>query len=191
MNPNREHELLEQILSGKTVIEWNTTDERDFILKHTPKVKTNEPFKDKKGKLRFDLIPPEMDRAFAEVATYGIQKLKSMGVTNPERNWETGLKLVADHIAALKRHVNAWELGHDIDKESGIHALKHAMWHLVAVVTQIERKRHDLDDRPIKHEVHISKEDIKGQFDIDKPGNDKGFLDRFNCEETIEEHILD
>lgn len=109
---------------------------------------TTEPYKHKKGKLRFDLIPPEMTLAFAEVATFGVEKLREHGVTNPERNWEKGLKLVEDHLAALKRHVNKWERGLDLDEESGLNHLKHALWHIAAMVTQIERGRKDLDDRP-------------------------------------------
>lgn len=112
------------------------------------KYMTKEAYKDKKGKLRFDLIPPEMDLAFAEVATFGIQKLKDHGVENPDRNWEQGLKLIADHGAALKRHFNSWELGENINQESGLNHLDHALWHLAAMVTQIKRARFDLDDRP-------------------------------------------
>lgn len=116
----------------------------------------NKPFKDKSGKLRFDLIPPEFDKAFAEVATIGIEKLKASGVENPERNWEQGLKLVGDHLAAVKRHINKWEMGEDLNKEKGmedkaLNHLKHALWHIGAMVTQIDRGRNDLDDRVLKH----------------------------------------
>lgn len=119
------------------------------------------PFKDKKNKLRFDLIPPEFDRAFAEVATMGIEKLKKSGVNNPERNWEHGLKLVSDHLAAVKRHINAWELGHDLNVEKdmplSLNHLKHALWHLGAMVTQIERGRSDLDDR-VCHKIFLGED---------------------------------
>ncbi len=106
------------------------------------------PFKQKEGKLRFDFIPPEMDLAFAEVATFGVDKLKRLGVESPDRNWEKGLKLVGDHLAAAKRHINKWERGIDLDEESGLNHLKHSLWHIAAMVTQIERGRIDLDDRP-------------------------------------------
>jgi len=109
---------------------------------------TDKPFKDKKGKLPFHLIPPELDKSYAEVAQFGIEKLKRLGVTNPERNWEKGLKLLEDHGAACERHYNLWKSGIDLDAESGLHHLKHALWHLTAIVTQVERGRTDLDDRP-------------------------------------------
>jgi len=105
------------------------------------------PYKDKMGKLRFDLIPPEYDLAFAEVATFGIEKLRKLGVKAPERNWERGLPLVSDHLAAIKRHINQWELGNDIDDESHFNHLQHALWHLGAMVTMVKRGRTDLDDR--------------------------------------------
>lgn len=128
-----------------------------------PESETTTPFKDKKDKLRFDLIPPEFDKAFAEVSTMGIEKLRRAGVDSPERNWEQGLKLVADHLAAVKRHINKWELGENLNVEKGfegqeLHHLKHALWHLGAMVTQIERGRNDLDDRPPTAE-HSNKED--------------------------------
>ena len=107
-------------------------------------------YKQKDGKLRFDLIPPELSLAYAEVATFGIEKLKSLGVEKPERNWEKGLKLVEDHLAAAHRHINKWERGIDLDEESGLLHLKHAMWHIAGMITQIERGRTDLDDRASK-----------------------------------------
>lgn len=122
---------------------------------------STKPFKDKVGKLRFDLIPPEMNLAFAEVATFGIDKLKANGVENPERNWEVGLKLVADHGAAHDRHYNKWLRGIDSDEESGLNHLKHALWHLAAMVTQIERSRIDLDDRPSKTTIKITNKQCK------------------------------
>jgi hypothetical protein len=106
-------------------------------------------FKDKAGKLRFDLIPPEMDLAYAEVATFGIQKLKNHGVENPDRNWESGLFFLADHLAATKRHMNCWERGIDLDHESNLCHLKHALWHIAAIITLIERGKSEFDDRPL------------------------------------------
>jgi len=106
-----------------------------------------KPYKEKAGKLRFDLIPPEFDLAFAEVATFGIQKLHQLGVHGPDRNWEKGLLLVADHLAAIKRHINQWERGIDLDEESHFNHLQHALWHLGAMVTMVKRGRTDLDDR--------------------------------------------
>lgn len=107
--------------------------------------------KDLEGKLRFDLIPPEVDKALAEVLTIGAKKYA-------DRNWEKGLFLVKEHLGAMKRHINKWESGEDLNKEvdlkgnpiSELNHLKHALWHLMAMVVQIERGRTDLDDRSKK-----------------------------------------
>jgi hypothetical protein len=106
------------------------------------------PYKDTKGKLRFDLIPPEMDLAYAEVSTFGIEKLIRHGVKSPERNWEKGLPIVGAALASIKRHINRYELGEDYDPESGMHHMYHALWWAAGIVTMVKRGRKDLDDRP-------------------------------------------
>lgn len=131
--------------------------ERGYVEEAIQKLGGTKPYKHKEGKLRFDLIPPEMDLAFAQVATFGIDKLAKSGVENPDRNWERGLLLVADHLAAAKRHINDWELGSNNDHESALNPLKHALWHLAAMVSQIERNRKDLDDRSCNVPVLIEK----------------------------------
>ncbi len=141
-----EMEFVQQKMAVKTAVDAATKIEPD------PNFPLWAPYKDKKGKLRFDLIPPEMDKAWAEVGTFGIQKLKEKGVQNPERNWERGLKLVEDCLASAKRHINEWEMGLNADKESNLNPLKHALWWLAGMVTLIERGRIDLDDRPNKKE---------------------------------------
>jgi len=147
-------------------------------------------YKQKDGKLRFDLIPPELSLAYAEVATFGIEKLKSLGVEKPERNWEKGLKLVEDHLAAAQRHINKWERGIDLDEESGLLHLKHAMWHIAGMITQIERGRTDLDDRPIQqqydHDTDIEEMLVQSHQLIRREGESCNVLPKpaeefFNC----------
>jgi hypothetical protein len=99
--------------------------------------------KDTQNKLRFDLIPPEIDKALAEVLTLGAIS-KGYG----PRNWEKGIPFMTS-LGAMKRHLNEWELGHDINTKDGdFHHLKHALTNLAFIVTMIERGREDLDDRP-------------------------------------------
>ena len=62
-------------------------------------------------KLRFDLIPPEFERAIADILTYGAAKYE-------DRNWEKGMDWSRPY-AALRRHLNAWQMGEIIDPESG------------------------------------------------------------------------
>jgi hypothetical protein len=96
--------------------------------------------KDTLGKLRFDLIPPEVLIALAEVYTFGMMKYAA-------RNWENGLLLEEHHGAAMMRHFTQWRMRKDYDPESALNHLKHALFHLAAMITQIERGRTDLDDR--------------------------------------------
>ena len=182
----RKTELGYQLMSslGHAIIKSKNQEEIDYIyrtykvqktVEQDPNFPISTPYKDKKGKLRFDLIPPEMDKAWAEVGTFGIQKLKEKGVQNPERNWERGLKLVADHLAAVKRHINEWELGANGDKESKLNPLKHALWHMAAMVAQIDRGRIDLDDRPNKIDFAVEEnpDPFHDRHKIDAPMDPK------------------
>jgi len=92
------------------------------------------------GKPRFDLITPEMDLAMAEVLTMGAAKYA-------DRNWEKGIPYVAGLVASLKRHLNAFELGEDLDPESGLLHSSHILTNAAFLVTFQKRKRDDLDDR--------------------------------------------
>jgi deoxycytidylate deaminase len=70
-------------------------------------------------KLRYDLIPPEVLKALAEVLTYGAKKYKPNNwreCDDPER-----------YIGALLRHLQAYRLGDRVDVESGLDHLAMAM----------------------------------------------------------------
>lgn len=67
------------------------------------------------GKLRFDLLHPFAQQELVKVLTFGALKYE-------DRNWEKGMSW-SSVIASLKRHLNAIEMGEDIDPESGeLHA---------------------------------------------------------------------
>ena len=80
------------------------------------------------GKLRYDLLPAIAEQELVKVLTFGANKYG-------EENW----RLVDNHkkryYAALRRHVNAWRLGEQIDTESGYHHLAHALCCLVFLIT--------------------------------------------------------
>ena len=95
--------------------------------------------KDDSGKLRFDLVPPEAIRAWVSVLTHGADKYM-------DRNWEKGMAWGRPY-AALCRHSLAWWSGEDIDPESGISHLAHAMCNLSFLITYQERNI-GKDDRP-------------------------------------------
>ena len=83
--------------------------------------------KEKQGKPRFDLIPPEAEEALADVLTMGAEKYG-------DRNWEKGLNY-GDVLAALKRHLNAWVKGEKKDVESGLNPIDHVLCNAAFLVT--------------------------------------------------------
>jgi hypothetical protein len=72
------------------------------------------------GKLRYDLIPPFAQEAMVEVLTFGAQKYA------PD-NWQLVPDSKRRYFAAMERHIWAWKKGEEVDPESGIHHLAHAM----------------------------------------------------------------
>ncbi len=93
------------------------------------------------GKLRLDLIPPEMHRALGEVLTFGAGKYG-------DRNWEKGIDL-SRLYAAGQRHLLAHAEGEFLDPESGLPHLCHAFCNLGMMLTLDMRARR-LADTPEK-----------------------------------------
>lgn len=70
-------------------------------------------------KLRYDLVPPSAIEAMAAVLTFGARKYKPNNWKNcqePER-----------YLAAMMRHVEAFRKGEELDKDSGLPHLAHAL----------------------------------------------------------------
>lgn len=92
------------------------------------------------GKLRMDLIPPEVRIMLAQVLSYGAQKYT-------ERNWELGMPY-SEMLASLYRHLSAWEMGQMYDYESGLPHLWHVMFNVAALAVYEERGiGEEFDDR--------------------------------------------
>jgi hypothetical protein len=73
------------------------------------------------GKLRMDLIPPVASRQRAATFSYGAEKY---GPDNYKKHaLDDGIQR---HLAALYRHLTAWQAGEALDDESGLHHLAHA-----------------------------------------------------------------
>jgi len=90
------------------------------------------------GKVRLDLIPPEATWLLGQVLTMGAKKYDS-------RNWEKGFDW-GRSVAALKRHLTAWEAGEDKDPESGLPHLAHVLCNAAFLVT-FEARGIGTDDR--------------------------------------------
>lgn len=91
------------------------------------------------GKLRYDLIPPELDAAVATVLTYGAVKYH-------DRNWEAGM-LWSRPYAAMRRHMDMWWAGEVCDQETGMPHLWHAACCIAFLIGYEERATGE-DDRP-------------------------------------------
>jgi len=99
------------------------------------------------GKLRVDLVPPEALEGIALVLDYGLAKYA-------ERNWERGMLFSRMYGSVLRHLTMAWWNGNDIDDESGLHHLDHALCDLAFLVTWIKREMTEWDDRPRKGDVN-------------------------------------
>jgi len=100
--------------------------------------KPTEGLKFDQDKPRYDLIPPEIEEAIAQVLTFGAAKYG-------ERNWQLGMKWGRPY-AALRRHMNAWWGGEDADPETGMSHLWHAACCIAFLVT-FEARQMGTDDR--------------------------------------------
>jgi hypothetical protein len=120
----------------------------DRIASHNWREEVPEPtalggVKFDQDKARYDLIPPEVEEAIAQVLTYGAAKYS-------ERNWEKGMNWGRPY-AALRRHMGAWWAGQDKDPETGMSHLWHAAC-CVAFLVAFEARGTGADDRPVKPE---------------------------------------
>lgn len=97
------------------------------------------------GKIRDDLIPPEVEEAIATVLDFGAKKYA-------ERNWEQGM-LWSRPYAAARRHLRNWFARRDFgkgpgnDKDSGYSDLWHAATNVAFLIAYEARGRGE-DDRP-------------------------------------------
>lgn len=74
--------------------------------------------KEKKGKLRYDLLPPEVIEDVVAILGKGAIKYSDWNWLDNDKN---------DHYAALMRHLQAWKKGEMIDDESGLPHTAHVI----------------------------------------------------------------
>lgn len=98
--------------------------------------------KDDAGKVRLDLIPPELLFGVGEVLTFGAGKYGA-------RNWEKGIAY-SRVFGAMMRHAWAWWGGEREDPETGMSHLKH-LGCCVAFLIAFEERYIGEDDRPRHH----------------------------------------
>lgn len=95
-------------------------------------IKQKEGLKYDQNKLRLDLIPPEAIEALGKVLTYGAAKYG-------DSNWKKGMRWGRIY-AALQRHLLAWHGSRDIDSESGLPHLYHALANLTFLIYYTQKK---------------------------------------------------
>ena len=86
-------------------------------------VATPEPTEGRKfdgGKLEYGLLPPFALEETVKVLTFGAQKYE-------RGNWQRVPDAKRRYFDAMERHIWAWKKGEQIDPESGINHLAHAM----------------------------------------------------------------
>ena len=109
----------------------NQVEETRVVNQLTGGQKGSKPF-------RYDLIPVEPLRQVAHV--YGKGALKYA-----ERNWEKGYDWSLSY-AAMQRHLNSFWAGEDMDPESGLPHLAHAVFHCLAMM-EWAKTHPELDNR--------------------------------------------
>lgn len=83
------------------------------------------------GKVRMELIPPELLTAVGTILTFGAEKYE-------DRNWELGMDW--DRVyGSLLRHLNAWQSGEEADPETGHSHLWHAGCCIAFLITYEQR----------------------------------------------------
>lgn len=99
-----------------------------------------EGVKHDQGKVRLELLPPELLFGIGEILTFGAKKYA-------DRNWELGMNW-SRPFGAMMRHMWAWWRGDPCDPETGKSHLWHAGCCLAFLIAYEERKV-GKDDRPI------------------------------------------
>lgn len=99
-------------------------------------------------KPRMDLISPVAIEELAKVLTFGAKKYAA-------HNWRNGI-VYSRLIAAMMRHVNAYNAGETNDPETGLSHMAHAMCEAMFLL-EFEKTRTDLDDRFVIKKAQVNK----------------------------------
>ena len=86
------------------------------------------------GKLRWDLLPLRPVQLAVEVMTKNLDKYG-------EDNWQRIDRPIDRFYAALMRHISAWRLGENLDPETKLPHLAHALVCVLFLVWHTERSK--------------------------------------------------
>jgi hypothetical protein len=93
---------------------------------------SDKPWHDDTHKSSVGVIPSQAIMAIGEVFTSGMDKYGHRNWENHANEWRW-----SDLIASTLRHIYKWQYREDLDDESGIHHLAHAMTNLTMLYTLI------------------------------------------------------
>jgi len=127
---------LDEPKDGKVV--WQNVFNVEFGQGHTSVGEPSGFVKNDGDKPMFDLIPPEVELEVAKAFTHGAKKYSA-------NNYRKGTRW-GRYIAATRRHLNAWQLGEDLDPDSGLSHLAHALASLMMLRT-LQLSKAGEDDR--------------------------------------------
>lgn len=105
----------------------------------------NQTYKADNGKTRLDLVSPTFIEAVGKIRTFGVSKYgdsDSWAKVEPQR-----------YMAALLRHINAYRMGEETDKESGLPHLWHAACNLMFLI--------DLDEHRKSGDIQLTAETLE------------------------------
>ena len=91
------------------------------------------------GKVRYDLLPAKPLHEVAKVFTWGASKYS-------DNNYLKGIKF-SRLFGSCMRHCWAWKRGENLDPESNLPHLAHAISNLMMMLALIMNGRDDCDDR--------------------------------------------
>lgn len=91
------------------------------------------------AKPRMDLLPPKVLEGVAQVLTFGAKKYAAW-------NWVKA-PAYGRYFSAAQRHLAAWQAGEDLDPETGLPHLHHALCGLM-FLAELQRLGVAEDDRP-------------------------------------------
>lgn len=130
------------------------------------------------GKTRHDLLPIFAVEQMARVFTKGAEKYA-------ENNWRLGMQWTKV-VASLKRHLSAFEMGEDFDKETGLLHMAHVMTN-AAFLCEYYKIYPEGDNR---RNVFLGAPKVALDIDDVLAGFVAGFCERFNVP-TPEEWLFD
>ncbi len=111
----------------------------DWLRSQNLKEETAKGIRLNAGKVDPSLVPPEAIMFAAEAFTSGLKKY-------PAYNWAKGMEY-SKVYGSLQRHLLKWWSGEDLDQESKLNHIKHAIANLSILAYYIERESGS-DDRP-------------------------------------------